>query len=267
MEQPKKIAILIDGDNAESKLIDPIIAEANKFGKITVKRIYCDWTDSHSKGWKEKLNQYAITPIQKFAYAKNKNSTDIALIIDAMDLLHAKKIDGFCIVSSDSDFTGLAHRIREEGLFIMGIGNSKTPEAFVSACEIFTYTEILSQTDVETTNGKSNEDKTIDKGGGQSVRNQTTKLDLNLIRDLKDSNIKSIDDSKIETAFQMVVDIDNGQALLSRFSEALRKTDPTFDHRNFGFSSFRKFCDALEPRFTTVNHNDGKTVSLKKNEQ
>jgi uncharacterized LabA/DUF88 family protein len=112
-----KIAVLIDGDNAEASLISEFIAEAGRFGRVTVKRIYADWTSSHMKGWKEQLNSYAVRPIQKFAYTKSKGSTDTALIIDAMDLLHSKLVDGFCIVSSDSDYTGLAHRIREEGLF------------------------------------------------------------------------------------------------------------------------------------------------------
>ena len=118
----QKIAILIDGDNAESHLVAEFIAEAGRYGKVTVKRIYADWTSPSMKGWKEQLNSYAVRPMQKFAYTRGKSSTDTALIIDAMDLLHEKKVDGFCIVSSDSDYTGLAHRIREEGNFIMGIG-------------------------------------------------------------------------------------------------------------------------------------------------
>ena len=139
MATENKIAILIDGDNAESTLIEQFISEAGRFGRVTVKRIYGDWTEPQLKNWKEQLNQFAIRPMQKFAYTKAKNSTDTALIIDAMDLLHAKLVDGFCIVSSDSDYTGLAHRIREEGMFIMGIGKSHTPEAFVKACENFTF--------------------------------------------------------------------------------------------------------------------------------
>lgn len=112
-----KIAVLIDGDNAEASLISEFIAEAGRFGRVTVKRIYADWTSSQMSSWKDQLNSFAVRPIQKFAYTKSKSSTDTALIIDAMDLLHSKLVDGFCIVSSDSDYTGLAHRIREEGLF------------------------------------------------------------------------------------------------------------------------------------------------------
>src|SRR3954464_7315329 len=138
-----KIALLIDGDNASAKLLSQVLAEASKYGKVTIRRVYGDWTTPHMNNWKHSLNELAINPIQKFSYTKGKNSTDSALIIDAMDIMHDKLVDGFCIVSSDSDYTGIAHRIREEGLYVMGIGRSHTPEAFVKACENFTYTEIL----------------------------------------------------------------------------------------------------------------------------
>lgn len=270
MTTASKIAILIDGDNAESSLVEQFISEAGRFGRVTVKRIYGDWTDSHMKNWKEQLNKYAIRPIQKFAYTKAKNSTDTALIIDAMDLMNAKLVDGFCIVSSDSDYTGLAHRIREEGLFIMGIGKSHTPEAFVKACESFTFSEILSITDTKETPPKSIERK---KEAGSSHKipkhldpKVVSKIDLSLIGLLENSGVKSIDIKQIERAFQMVADIDTGQALLSRFSEALRKIDPAFDPRNFGYSSFRKFCEALTPTYQIILHEDGKTISIKKQE-
>uniref|UniRef100_UPI002633A4B3 NYN domain-containing protein n=1 Tax=Flavobacterium sp. TaxID=239 RepID=UPI002633A4B3 len=137
------IAVLIDGDNAQAKLIKEILEEVSKYGKATIRRIYGDWTIPQMNVWKELINQYSINPIQKFSYTTGKNSTDSALIIDAMDILHSNNIDGFCIVSSDSDYTGLAKRIREEGLFVMGIGQRKTPIAFVQSCEIFTFCENL----------------------------------------------------------------------------------------------------------------------------
>lgn len=270
MTKGNKIAILIDGDNAESSLIEQYVSEAGRFGRVTVKRIYADWTDSRMKSWKEQLNKFAIRPIQKFAYTSAKNSTDTALIIDAMDLLHLKLIDGICIVSSDSDYTGLAHRIREEGLFIMGIGKSHTPEAFVKACENFTFSEILHLSEVKESKGetkKQDVNKETDKRLNSSKLSGSKvigKINLNLIGSLKESGVKSIDLKQIENAFQMVADIDTGQALLSRFSEALRKIDPTFDHRNFGYNTFRKFCDALTPTYQTFLHEDGQTISLKK---
>jgi len=269
MTTNKKIAILIDGDNAESNLVEQFIAEAGRFGRVTIKRIYGDWTDSHMKNWKQQLNSFSIRPIQKFAYTTAKNSTDTALIIDAMDLLHSKLVDGFCIVSSDSDYTGLAQRIREEGMFIMGIGKAHTPEAFVKACEDFTFSEILTPLDIKETLKKDEQKKTThNKPKTQTLTGPKIigKIDLNLIGSLKQSGLKPIDLKQIESAFQMVVNIDTGQAFLSRFSEALKKVDPTFDPRNFGYNSLRKFCEALTPNYEIVLHNDGHTISLKKKE-
>lgn len=199
MTTENKIAVLIDGDNAESSLIEQYILEAARFGRVTVKRVYADWTDMRMKGWKEKLNKYAVRPIQKFAYTTAKNSTDTALIIDAMDLLHTKLIDGICIVSSDSDYTGLAHRIREEGSFIMGIGKSHTPEAFVKACENFIFSEML-QT-IKTKDQKAfiqkvEERKSIDTFPSTSRLpglKVIGKIDLGLIGSFNKSSVKSID--------------------------------------------------------------------------
>lgn len=285
----QKIAILIDGDNAESRLIEQYISEAGRFGRITVKRIYADWTNNNMSAWKEQLNKFAVRPIQKFAYTVAKNSTDTALIIDAMDLLHSKTIDGICIVSSDSDYTGLAYRIREEGLFMMGIGRAHTPEAFIKSCEIFTFSEIIQPKDkdikeakkiiqpkelIKKESDKTNSNKNSNKNTNLINEYKTApapplpkpakKLELNLIGSLQDSSVKSINLEQIESAFQMVVDVNTGQAYLSNFSEALHKVDPTFDHRNFGYNSFRKFCGALTPNFQIVVHEDGTTISLKK---
>jgi uncharacterized LabA/DUF88 family protein len=124
-ERKFNIAILIDGDNAQAKLLKETIEEVSKYGKATIRRIYGDWTSQTMNSWKNLINQHSINPIQKFSYTSGKNSTDGALIIDAMDILHSKNVEGFCIVSSDSDYTGLAKRIREEGLFVMGIGEKK----------------------------------------------------------------------------------------------------------------------------------------------
>ena len=143
MEDKIKIALLIDGDNAEAALIEAMLNEVAKFGRITIKRIYADWTRNQMHSWKDQLNKYAVRPIQKFSFTKGKNSTDTALIIDAMDILHAKQVDGFCIVSSDSDYTGISQRIREDGLLMIGLGRDHTPEAFVKSCDHFIYTESL----------------------------------------------------------------------------------------------------------------------------
>jgi hypothetical protein len=138
-----KLAVLIDADNAQSSIIQELLAEVSRYGVASVKRAYGDWTTTNLKGWKDTLHRMAIQPMQQFSYTTGKNSTDSSLIIDAMDLLHSGKLDGFCLVSSDSDFTRLATRVREAGLAVYGFGEKKTPEAFVAACDKFIYTEIL----------------------------------------------------------------------------------------------------------------------------
>jgi hypothetical protein len=138
-----RLAVLIDADNAQPSVIDGLLAEVAKLGVASVKRIYGDWTCTETSQWKQSLLRYSITPIQQFAYTKGKNATDASLIIDAMDLMHTHRFGGFCLVSSDSDFTALARRLREEGLVVYGFGEKKTPEAFVSACDKFVYTEVL----------------------------------------------------------------------------------------------------------------------------
>src|SRR6476660_7345400 len=177
----QKIALLVDGDNAQAKIMDLILEEASKYGKVTIRRVYGDWTTQHMNHWKGLLNEMAFNPIQKFSYTQGKNSTDSALIIDAMDILHDELVDGFCIVSSDSDYTGLAKRIREEGIFVMGIGEKKTPNAFVKSCEIFTFVENLEDKEEE-----KEEEKVVEKGEKPvkkaPAKTDKPKLDMKLIR-------------------------------------------------------------------------------------
>ncbi|MDH5465537.1 MAG: NYN domain-containing protein, partial [Thiovulaceae bacterium] len=142
-KQQARLAVLIDADNAQAAVIEGLLTEIAKYGVSSVKRIYGDWTDTRLKKWKATLLEFGLTPIQQFAYTQGKNATDAAMIIDAMDLLYTKNFDGFCIVSSDSDFTKLASRIREAGLVVYGFGEKKTPKPFVSAVDKFVYTENL----------------------------------------------------------------------------------------------------------------------------
>ncbi len=143
-EEPSlRLAVLIDADNAQAAVIEGLLAEIARFGEATVKRIYGDFTSPASASWKKVLQRHAIKPVQQFAYTTGKNATDSTLIIDAMDLLYTRKFDGFCLVTSDSDFTGLAMRLREEGLNVLGFGEKKTPEAFRNACHKFVFTEVL----------------------------------------------------------------------------------------------------------------------------
>ncbi|MEO6820022.1 MAG: NYN domain-containing protein [Ginsengibacter sp.] len=230
----QKIALLIDGDNAQSKMIDVILEEASKYGKVTIRRIYGDWTTPHMNRWKGILNEMAFTPIQKFSYTTGKNSTDSALIIDAMDILHAKLVDGFCIASSDSDYTGLAKRIRESGIFVMGIGEKKTPEAFVKSCEIFTYVENLVQKP-EISETPSKPAKTATKKTTGTEKEKPS-LSLKLINKAYDMSIN-----------------ESNEAYISTLGINLRKMDPSFDVRTYGCKTLTQFFSKL-PGFDIVDN-------------
>ncbi|MBU0484026.1 MAG: NYN domain-containing protein [Proteobacteria bacterium] len=209
MENLNKLAVLIDADNAQPSIVDGLLSEIANYGTASVKRIYGDWTSPGLKGWKDVLLQYSIQPMQQFAYTKGKNATDSAMIIDAMDLLYSGNFNGFCIVSSDSDFTKLASRIREAGLTVYGFGEQKTPPAFVSACDKFIYTEVL--------RAKSNENEAIHKKSSNELK-QDTKL-VNLLRNAVES---SSDES--------------GWAHLAPVGSNIAKQAPDFDPRNYGYA-------------------------------
>jgi uncharacterized LabA/DUF88 family protein len=214
-----KLAVLIDADNAQPSIVDGLLTEVAKYGTANVKRIYGDWTGTHLKGWKEVLLQYSIQPVQQFGYTKGKNSTDSALIIDAMDLLYTRQFDGFCIVSSDSDFTRLATRIRESGLVVYGIGEKKTPQAFVSACDKFIFSEVL--------RAKEGEQQSLKQKSSSELK-QDTKL-LNLLR----------------TAVEASSD-DSGWAHLAPVGANIVKQSPEFDPRNYGYKKLGELVKATQ---------------------
>lgn len=222
-----KIALLVDGDNAQSKMMDLVLEEASKYGKVTIRRVYGDWTTQHMNHWKGQLNEMAFNPIQKFSYTTGKNSTDSALIIDAMDILHAGLVDGFCIVSSDSDYTGLAKRIREAGIFVMGIGEEKTPSAFVKSCEIFTFVENL-------------EPKGETPEKNETIKKQKTKITANVNKKL------------ISKAYDMSLNESN-EAYISTMGINLRKLDPSFDVRTYGCKTLTQFFSKL-PGYQVVDN-------------
>jgi uncharacterized LabA/DUF88 family protein len=205
----RRIAILIDGDNAQASLIEQILVEAGKYGSATIRRVYGDWTTPNMGSWKETLNIHAFQPIQQFRYTVGKNATDSAMIIDAMDILHSHQVDGFCLVSSDSDYTRLATRIRESGLLVVGIGEKKTPRAFVSACNVFIYTENLSRR-----RGSSD-------GGKPRKSNHMSSQERELVE-------------LVSQAMDMVGPDDDGWTRLSEVGTALRRIDPGFDPRSYG---------------------------------
>lgn len=237
MENKFNISVLIDGDNAQPKLIKEIIDEVSKYGKATIRRIYGDWTSQQMNSWKAIINQHSITPIQKFSYTTGKNSTDGALIIDAMDILHGKNTEGFCIVSSDSDYTGLAKRIREEGLFVMGIGEKKTPTAFVKSCEVFTFTENLKE--------EAEENEEIEEKASSTL--ETTKKAITKKTKETPKNLRlSKDDWKtVMKAFDISTD-EEDKAHISTLGLNLRKIDPSFDPRSYGFKSLTKLFANIE---------------------
>ncbi len=212
----RKLAVLIDADNTQAAIMDGLLAEIAAYGVASVKRIYGDWTTTNLKHWKEKLLDYAIQPIQQFAYTSGKNATDSALIIDAMDLLYTEKLDGFCIVSSDSDFTKLAMRLREAGKLVIGFGERKTPKAFVSACDRFVFTEILRETE------EHERAETRDRKPAEFKPDRKMKaLLLNSAEDAAD---------------------DSGWAYLGAVGQFIANRQPEFDPRNFGF---RKLGDLV----------------------
>ena len=214
-EKTRKVALLIDGDNAQPSLVNQILAEAGKYGLVTIRRIYGDWTTTSMSGWKTALHDSAIQPIQQFRYTIGKNATDSAMIIDAMDILHSHQVDGFCIVSSDSDYTRLATRIREIGFFVMGIGKRSTPRAFVNACNVFIYTENL----------VPREPRRRDRGGARKAEEH---------EDHGDKSRKFDPVPLLRGAFDMAVHED-GWANLGELGFYLRQLDPGFDPRTYGF--------------------------------
>jgi hypothetical protein len=207
-----KIAILIDGDNAQAGLLAQMLVEAGRHGQVTVRRIYGDWTTTSMNSWKDTLNFHAFQPIQQFRYTIGKNATDSAMIIDAMDILHSGVVDGFCLVSSDSDYTRLATRIRERGIFVMGIGEKKTPKPFVNACDVFVFTENLA---TEKKAVQKRVSPTRRKGGKKEEKEELDPVPI------------------LTQAFEMAIGQD-GWAPLATMGQALYQLDPSFDPRTYG---------------------------------
>ncbi|MBU0944392.1 MAG: NYN domain-containing protein [Proteobacteria bacterium] len=219
MENTTKLAVLIDADNAQPSIVDGLLTEVANYGIASVKRIYGDWTAPGLKGWKEVLLHYSIQPMQQFAYTKGKNATDSAMIIDAMDLLYTGNFNGFCLVSSDSDFTKLASRIRESGLLVYGFGEQKTPPPFVSACDKFIYTEVLRV--------KSDDHQAIVKKSSNELKRDTKLVSL-----LRNAVEASSDDS--------------GWAHLAPVGSNIAKQAPDFDPRNYGYAKLGELVSATK---------------------
>jgi hypothetical protein len=207
------LAVLIDADNVPYANIKGMLDEIAKFGNPTIKRIYGDWTKPTVSGWKQPLLEHAITPVQQYSYTTGKNATDSAMIIDAMDILHSDKVDGFCLVSSDSDFTRLAVRLRESGMFVIGLGEKKTPSPFIVACDKFIYIEILDNSDTQS-DAAAKDSPAPKKANIEPVNKKLLQLLKSTIRDVAD---------------------DDGWAYLGEVGNLIIKKRPDFDPRNYGF--------------------------------
>ena len=230
-----KLAVLIDGDNIPSAHVKEMMEEIAKYGNPTIKRIYGDWTKPHLNKWKALLLENAITPIQQYAYTIGKNATDSAMIIDAMDILYSEKVDGFCLVSSDSDFTRLATRLREAGMQVYGIGEKKTPNPFIVACDKFIYIEILrnqsEESDLDTT-----EKTTVKLSKYDKITHKDIKFIASTIDDLSD---------------------DDGWAFLGDVGSLMQKKQPNFDSRNYGFQKLTPLINSI-PTFEIERREDNR---------
>ena len=230
-----RLAVLIDGDNIPSSNIKEMMEEIAKFGVPTFKRIYGDWTKPQLGGWKAVLLENAINPIQQYGYTTGKNATDSAMIIDAMDILYTGKVDGFCLVSSDSDFTRLATRLRESGMKVIGIGEKKTPSPFIVACDKFIYLEILRMTD----------EKELDKNSKNKASTSVQIIDSKLLQLIK-SSVNDLAD-------------DDGWAFLGEIGQMLNKKRPDFDPRNYGFARLTPMLKSLKKNFEVDERISGKS--------
>lgn len=239
-----QIAILIDADNVSYRKIEEILNEVKRYGIPTIKRIYGDWTNPYVEKWKDKLLTHAITPIQQYSYTQGKNSTDSALIIDAMDILHSDRVDGFCIVSSDSDFTRLATRLRESGKLVIGIGEKKTPKPFIASCDKFIYVEIFEKTQKKEPNIKKKQQNQpkpapVDQPTSIAVLDEET---LELLKD-------TVDDTADE----------NGWAFLGEIGSLFNKRKPDFDTRNYGYDKMSHLFKAYTEDFEIEERNTDKS--------
>ena len=223
MKLDTKLAVLIDGDNIPSASVKEMMAEIAKYGNPTIKRIYGDWTKPILAKWKSLLLENAITPVQQYSYTTGKNATDSAMIIDAMDILYSEKVNGFCLVSSDSDFTRLATRLREAGMMVIGIGEKKTPEPFIVACDKFIYIEIL-KSQAEAIEADALKIKSSLKANVDKITPKVVKLISSTISDLAD---------------------DDGWAFLGDVGNLLQKKQPNFDPRNYGFDKLTPLIKSI----------------------
>src|SRR5512140_3109010 len=255
----QKIAMLIDGDNAQPGLLSQMLVEAARYGQVTVRRIYGDWTTSNMNSWKETLNFHAFQPIQQFRYTIGKNATDSAMIIDAMDVLHSQVVDAFCLVSSDSDYTRLATRIRETGIFVMGIGEKKTPKPFVNACDVFVYTSNL--VEVQKSHRPAPQKRGQPRKKPEVVSAPAPVAETATVPAPSSENENENDPMPIiRQAYEMAVQED-GWARLDHMGNALYQLDPAFDPRTYGHRQLSRLIASYKDLFQMRTQEiDGSTL-------
>lgn len=239
------LAVLIDADNAPAAIVEGLFEEIAKYGVASVKRIYGDWTKPNLGGWKKVLLDYSIQPIQQFAYTSGKNATDSSLIIDAMDLLYTRRFDGFCLVSSDSDFTRLAARLREEGLNVYGFGEQKTPSPFVSACDKFIYTEIL-RADAPKT---SQEPPSNGEKASAPTPTEKTEDDARPVERSAQVKAQKVPVDFIAKVLSDIADEDDDWVQLGLLGSSISKLRPAFDPRLYGFKKLSDLIKSQPKRF------------------
>jgi uncharacterized LabA/DUF88 family protein len=240
----KRIAVLIDADNVSSKYIKPILDELTKYGAPTYKRIYGDWTRPEMNAWKNVLLTWSITPVQQYSYTSGKNSTDSSLIIDAMDILYTGNVESFCIVSSDSDFTRLAARLREAGIHVIGMGEKKTPKPFISACEVFKYLEVLASDEALV----SDEPPPSDSPPVQSAENASGGKEPHAPESAAPYKGSVTSKDEIKQIIRKIADDtseEDGWAFLGMVGNMLNKQKPDFDSRNYGYQKLTQFVNSL----------------------
>ncbi len=242
MQNNKEIrfAVLIDADNVPYANVKSMMGEIAKYGTPTFKRIYGDWTKPTVSGWKSVLLENAITPIQQYSYTTGKNATDSAMIIDAMDILYSEKVGGFCIISSDSDFTRLALRLREAGMKVIGMGQKKTPSPFIAACDKFIYIEILGQHTTETA---------VD-----DIKEETT----------PENNVQTIDQTLVKLISSSITDLadESGWAFLGEVGNLVLKKQPDFDPRNYGYKKLGQLIKSIKDFEIDERQTDRSNIKL-----
>ena len=244
----RRLAVLIDADNAQASIIEGLLAEIARYGIASVKRIYGDWTSPHTAKWKKSLLKHSINPVQQFPYTTGKNATDSAMIIDAMDLMYTDRFDGFCIVSSDSDFTRLAQRLREEGLMVFGFGEKKTPESFVAACDKFVYTEVLRPEAAIKPTTAAKKSTTSKKKSTAASNNKTSEHDNN------QTSQTTLPLELIRQAIEEESD-EYGWAHLGAVGSYLTKIRPDFDSRLYGFKKLSELFKKSKKYFIVEERN------------